>query len=278
MTNYLAEKVVIITGAGGGFGRLLCEKIVGLGGSVVAADISDNALNSVTLSLANAPGKILAKVTDVTLRQDVKALAAFTVEQFGSIDVLVNNAGVMPLAFYADHADAEDAWDRCIDINFKGVLNGITAVYDQMIAQGSGHVVNLSSIYGNFPVSGAAVYGATKAAVNFLSESLRLESQGKIKVTTIKPTGVPATGLGSGVINPTAIAGILGANAEQYLGKFQAVQAGTLDARLLNPENIEYYALDPDLLTDQIIYAMNQPLGVSISELTVRASGDAYVI
>jgi NADP-dependent 3-hydroxy acid dehydrogenase YdfG len=278
MTNYLAEKVVIITGAGGGFGRLLCEKIVGLGGSVVAADISDNALNSVTLSLANAPGKILAKVTDVTLRQDVKALAAFALEQFGSIDVLVNNAGVMPLAFYADHADAEDAWDRCIDINFKGVLNGITAVYDQMIAQGSGHVVNLSSIYGNFPVSGAAVYGATKAAVNFLSESLRLESQGKIKVTTIKPTGVPATGLGSGVINPTAIAGILGANAEQYLGKFQAVQAGTLDARLLNPENIEYYALDPDLLTDQIIYAMNQPLGVSISELTVRASGDAYVI
>jgi NADP-dependent 3-hydroxy acid dehydrogenase YdfG len=278
MTNYLAEKVVIITGAGGGFGRLLCEKVVGLGGSVVAADISDDALNSVTLSLANAPGKILAKVTDVTLRQDVKALAAFTVEQFGSIDVLVNNAGVMPLAFYADHADAEDAWDRCIDINFKGVLNGITAVYDQMIAQGSGHVVNLSSIYGNFPVSGAAVYGATKAAVNFLSESLRLESQGKIKVTTIKPTGVPATGLGSGVINPTAIAGILGANAEQYLGKFQAVQAGTLDARLLNPENIEYYALDPDLLTDQIIYAMNQPLGVSISELTVRASGDAYVI
>jgi hypothetical protein len=80
------------------------------------------------------------------------------------------------------------------------------------------------------------------------------------------------------VINPTAIAGILGANAEQYLGKFQAVQAGTLDARLLNPENIEYYALDPNLLTDQIIYAMNQPLGVSISELTVRASGDAYVI
>lgn len=278
MTNYLAEKVVIITGAGGGFGRLLCEKIVGLGGSVVAADISDDALNSVALSLANAPGKILAKVTDVTLRQDVKALAAFALEQFGSIDVLVNNAGVMPLAFYADHADAEDAWDRCIDINFKGVLNGITAVYDQMIAQGSGHVVNLSSIYGNFPVSGAAVYGATKAAVNFLSESLRLESQGKIKVTTIKPTGVPATGLGSGVINPTAIAGILGANAEQYLGKFQAVQAGTLDARLLNPENIEYYALDPNLLTDQIIYAMNQPLGVSISELTVRASGDAYVI
>ena len=278
MTNYLTDKVVIITGAGGGFGRLLCEKVAGFGGSVVAADISEEMLSGVALSLEDAPGDIVAKVTDVTLRRDVKALTAFAMQEFGRIDVLVNNAGVMPLAFYADHADAEDAWDRCIDINFKGVLNGISAVYDQMIDQGSGHVVNLSSIYGNFPVAGAAVYGATKAAVNFLSESLRVESQGKIKVTTIKPTGVPATGLGGGVINPTAIAGILGANAEQYLAKFQAVQAGTLDERLLDPENIEYYALDPDLLTDQIIYAMNQPLGVSISELTVRASGDAYVI
>lgn len=278
MTNYLTDKVVIITGAGGGFGRLLCEKVAGFGGSVVAADISEDALNSLTLSLKDAPGDIVAKVTDVTLRQNVKTLAAFAIEQFGKIDVLVNNAGIMPLAFYADHAEAEDAWDRCIDINVKGVLNGINAVYDQMIAQGSGHVVNLSSIYGNFPVAGSAVYGATKAAVNFLSESLRVESQGKIKVTTIKPTGVPATGLGSGIINPAAIAGILGANAEPYLDKFEAAQAGTMDERLLDPENIEYYALDPDLLTDQIIYSMNQPLGVSISELTIRASGDAYVI
>ena len=278
MTNYLRDKVVIITGAGSGFGKLLAEKVVALGGNVVAADVNEEAVNAVVASLEGSEGKISAKVIDVTQRQDMKSLAAHAIQIFGQIDILINNAGTMPLAFFADHTDAEDAWDRCIDINFKGVLHGISAVYDQMISQGAGHIVNLSSIYGNFPVSGAGVYGATKAAVNVLSESLRVESQGKIKVTTIKPTGVPSTGLGAGIINPMALSGILGANTETYMGKFQAAEEGSIDKRLLDPENIEYYALDPDLLTDQIVYAMNQPLGVSISEITVRASGDAYVI
>ena len=76
-------------------------------------------------------------------------------------------------------------------MNFKGVLHGISAVHDQMIAQGRGHVVNVSSIYGNHPNAGSGVYAATKAAVNVLSETLRIESQGRIKVTTIRPTGVP---------------------------------------------------------------------------------------
>lgn len=278
MANYLKDKVVIVTGAAGGFGKLLCEKVVALGGSVVGSDINEAALNDVEASLEGTNGRFLGKVADVTLRSDTKALAEFAIQEFGRIDILVNNAGVMPLAFYGDHAVAEEAWDRCIDINFKGVLHGISAVYDQMMTQGSGHVVNLSSIYGNFPVSGAGVYGATKAAVNVLSESLRVESQGKIKVTTVKPTGVPNTGLGAGVVNPSALSGILGTNTESYMDKFQAAQEGTLDKQMLDPENIEYYALDPDLLTDQIIYAMNQPLGVSISEITVRASGDAYII
>ncbi len=79
---------------------------------------------------------------------------------------MVNNAGAMPLAFFSDHGLAADAWERCIDINFEGLLNGITAVYDQMITQGRGQIVNISSIYGNFPNAGGAVYGATKAAVN----------------------------------------------------------------------------------------------------------------
>ena len=85
-----------------------------------------------------------------------------------------------------------------------------------MIAQGRGHIVNLSSIYGNFPVVGAGVYGATKAAVNFLSESLRMESRGKIKVTIVKPTGVPGTGLAGGIVNQAAIVGILGQNMPSY--------------------------------------------------------------
>ena len=102
-------------------------------------------------------------------------------DTFGGVDILVNNAGTMPLAFYEDHAIASEAWDRCIDVNIKGVLNGIMAVYDTMIGQGQGHVVNLSSIYGNAGVAGSAVYSATKSAVNELSNSLRLESQGKLK-------------------------------------------------------------------------------------------------
>ena len=191
---------------------------------------------------------------------------------------MINNAGIMPLAFFSDHDQAADAWERCVDINFKGVLNGITAVYDQMIKQGRGHIVNLSSIYGNFPVVGGAVYGATKAAVDFLSESLRQETSGRIKVTNVKPTGVPATALGAGVINGEAVVGILGANASTYMAKFVAAVEGKLSAEEKDPDSIRYWALDPGYLADQIIYAINQPWGVSISEITVRASGDAYII
>jgi NADP-dependent 3-hydroxy acid dehydrogenase YdfG len=158
------------------------------------------------------------------------------------------------------------------------VLNGIIAVYDQMIAQGCGHIVNLSSIYGNYPVVGAGVYGATKAAVNFLSESLRVESQGKIKVTIVKPTGVPATNLGAGIVNQGAIVGILGQNAPAYLQLMAAHMAGDLPAEHTDPNHIEYFALEPEFLADQIVYAINQPWGVAIGDITVRASGDGYVL
>ena len=163
----------------------------------------------------------------------MQSLIKLALDTFGRVDVLINNAGVMPLAFFRDHEAAHDAWDRCIDINFKGVLNGVAAAHDAMIAQGRGHVINVSSIYGNYPVVGSAVYGATKAAVTFLSESLRQESLGKIKVTTVKPTGVPGTALGTGVVNPEAIVGILGANAPGYMGKFAAAAEGKLPCALL---------------------------------------------
>ncbi|MFT4677894.1 MAG: NADP-dependent 3-hydroxy acid dehydrogenase YdfG [Patiriisocius sp.] len=278
MTEFMQGKVIVITGAASGFGMLVSQKAAAMGAKIVAADINQVQLNEVVVGVQSNNGQISGLETDVTNREQVEALAKHAINTFGAIDVMINNAGIMPLAFFADHAQAKDAWERCIDINFKGVLNGISSVYDQMMLQGRGHVINLSSIYGNFPVAGGGVYGATKAAVDFLSESLRQETQGKIKVTNVKPTGIPATGLGAGVINPMAVSGILGGNAAAYMERFAQAAEGKVPPELTDPEKIGYYALDPEYLADQIIYAINQPWGVSISEITVRASGDAYVI
>ena len=187
---------------------------------------------------------------------------------------MVNNAGTMPLAFIADHEQAAPAWDRCIDINIKGVLHGMIAAHDLMIEQGRGHVVNISSIYGNSATAGAAVYAATKAAVNMMSEAYRIENQGRIKVTIVRPTGVPATGLGDTIVNPQGVAGILGQNMDEYLG----VLLGGATAEQQDRDLVEYAALAPEDLVEQILYAIDQPWGVTISDITVRATGDRYLI
>jgi len=278
MSEHIRDKVIVLTGAGGGFGRLISLKAASLGARLVCADIDADALNATVEEIQRSQGQAVGRRTDVADAAQVAALAQAAVEQFGRIDVMINNAGVMPLAFYADHAAATALWHRCIDINIKGVLNGIAAVHDQMIAQGRGHIVNISSIYGNFPVAGAGVYGATKAAVNFLSESLRVESQGKIKVTVIKPTGVPGTGLGAGIVNPAAIVGILGQNAPSYLATMRDIGSGNPGAGQADPENIAYAALAPDYIADQVIHAISQPWGVSLGDITIRASGDGYIL
>ncbi len=278
MPNYLKGKVIIVTGAAAGFGEILSRKISAMGAKIVAADIDQKGLGKVTKLVREQGGEIIGVATDVTDKDQMRHLVDKALGEFNAIDVLINNAGIMPLAFYSDHQKAEDSWERCIDINIKGVLNGIVAVHDQMIKQGGGHIVNLASIYGNYPTAGGGVYGATKAAVIFLSESLRIESQGKIKVTIVRPTGVPATKLGAGIINPAAVTGLLGQNTASYMSKFEAAEAGQLPPSMTDINHIEYFALDPESLVDQIIYAINQPEGVAISDITVRASGDGYVI
>ena len=270
--NHIEGRTIIVTGAASGFGRLLAEKTAALGAKVGACDIDADGLADL------ASDTVEVGTVDVTSLAAMRAFADTVVERFGSVDVIVNNAGVMPLAFYADHQDAAEAWDRCIDINFKGVLHGIMAVHDHMIAQGRGQVVNISSIYGNYPMGGAAVYGATKAAVNVLSEALRQESLGKIKVTTIRPTGVPATGLGGGIVNGEAVSPMLGANKDQFFAKMGELFAENPPENLTSQDSIEYAALAPELLADQVIHAINQPWGVSVSDITVRASNDDYII
>lgn len=278
MTNHLKDKSIIVTGAAGGFGKLVSAKAAALGAKITCADVNADLLHGAVKEITGAGGVVQAVVADVTDIAQMKAAAAKAVGAYGRIDVMINNAGVMPLAFYADHEKALEKWHRCIDINIKGVLNGTVAVYDQMIAQGEGHVINVSSIYGNFPVVGAGVYGATKSAVNFLSESLRMEARGKIKVTIVKPTGVPLTNLGAGVVNPEAIIGIVGHNGPEYLGAMGQLAAGKLDPQRLDPDQQNYVALDPGFIADQIIHAMNQPHGVSIGDITVRAAGDHYIL
>jgi NADP-dependent 3-hydroxy acid dehydrogenase YdfG len=278
MGGHIRDRVVMVTGAGGGFGRRICEKAAALGACIVATDVDTEGLTGTAAAVLAAGGRILHRRADVTSLADLQEAVVAGVSEFGRIDVMVNNAGIMPLAYWRDHAEAALAWNRCIDVNLKGVLNGIMAVHDQMIAQGQGQVINISSIYGNFPVAGAGVYGATKAAVNFLSESLRVESQGSIKVTTIRPTGVPGTGLGAGIINPEAIVGILGQNAPAYLAALQGRSNAPACEGQDSPDSVRYLALSPDFIADAVIHAIDQPWGVSVSDITVRASGDQYIL
>ncbi len=277
MTNHVQDRVILVTGAGGGFGRQICLIAASRGAKVVAGDIDPSALDETVALIVDNGGDAVGRLTDVRYAREMDELVAFGVATYGQIDVLVNNAGTMPLAFFADHAKAREAWERCIDINFKGVLNGITAVHDQMIEQGRGQVINISSIYGNVATVGAGVYTATKAAVNVLSDTLRTESQGRIKVTNVKPTGVPGTGLGDSMINGAGIAGILGQNFGDYVDTIGAAMAGELPESQTDPDSIGYWAITPEELAAAVVHVIDQPWGISISDITVRASGDRFL-
>lgn len=276
--SHLSDRVVAVTGAAGGFGRLIAEMAGARGARVVLADVDGDGAEAAAAELRAGGTEAEGVATDVRDLEQVRAMVDRAVERFGSLDVLINNAGVMPLAFFSDHADAAAAWDRCIDINLKGPLNGICAAYDQMTAQGRGHVVNISSIYANAGTAGSGVYSATKAALAVLSDSLRVETQGRIKVTVVRPTGVIGTGLGAGVINPGATAGITGANQEAYIEKVMAFLTGTLGGPLLDVDSPEFWAIEPETIAAEVLHAIDQPWGITISDVTVRATGEDYVI
>lgn len=278
MTDHVKGKTIVVTGAAGGFGRLISLKAAARGAHVVCGDVNEEGLAETVKLVADAGGTASGKLTDVTDLAAMTALVAHAVATHGAVDVMINNAGIMPLAFFADHEAAAPAWNKCIDINIKGVMNGIIAAYDPMMRQGRGHVINISSIYGNFPVVGAAVYGATKSAVNFLSESLRVEAAGKIKVTIVKPTGVPATGLAGAVVNREAVVGILGQNTAAYIGAMTAILEGQVQDDRVDPESTAYAVLDPAYIADAVMMAIDQPWGVSLGDITVRAAGDAYIL
>ncbi|MDL9935253.1 SDR family oxidoreductase [Gordonia sp. ABSL1-1] len=277
MSQHLQGKVVIITGAGGGFGKLIAEKCAAGGAHVVGIDIDGDAVQATAEGIVAQGGCAVGFAADVTDMEQMKAGAALAVERFGAIDVTVNNAGVMPLAYFADHERAWQRWHKAIDINIKGVVNGISAVYDQMIEQGRGQVVNISSIYGNGGFEGSGVYSATKAAVTTLSDSLRIEAKGKIKVTTVKPTGVAGTNLASWIVNERAIMGMVGQRANNFRGHMADLTKGSLPAELTDVDSVQYWLITPDDLANAVVHVIDQPWGISLSDVTVRASGEDYL-
>jgi NADP-dependent 3-hydroxy acid dehydrogenase YdfG len=276
MVDRIGGRSVIVTGAGNGFGKLTAEKLAARGARVACLDVNREAATAVADAITAVGGKVIAIEADVSSLVAMRQAAATALAAFGSIDVLVNNAGVMPLSFLDEHETAVPAWMRCIDINLKGMIHGCAAVHDQMMAQGRGHIVNLSSIYGNRPTAGAAVYGATKAAVDYFSHALRQEARGRIKVTVVKPTGVLATGLADSVINKAAGAPIVGHNLAEFYAAYASLTAGEA-GDLTDPEEMENAFLGPEPVADAIVHVIDQPWGVSISDITVRASGDHYI-
>ncbi len=275
--KYVKEKVIIVTGAASGFGKLISEKCAAGGAKVVGVDVNVEGLNEVFEGIRAAGFEGTTRVADVTDMAQVRAAGQYAVDTYGRIDVIVNNAGVMPLAFFADHERAWEKWHKAIDINIKGVVNGISAVYDTMIKQGRGQVVNISSIYGNAGTEGSGVYSATKAAVDVLSDSLRVEAQGKIKVTTVKPTGVLGTNLASGVVNEAAIIGITGQKGAQFFENAGNLLTGALRPEQTDVDSVEYWLITPDDLANAVVHVIDQPWGINISDVTVRASGENYV-
>jgi len=280
MMDYMKDKVIIITGAGSpkGFGKLTAGMAAERGAKVVCADVNEEGLKDVVAEIKAKGGDAIYSVTDVSDRDQMFAMSKLAKDTYGRVDVLVNNAGIMPLAYFADHEKAWKAWDKGIDINIKGTIYGIEAVYDIMMEQKQGHIVNISSVFGNFPVMGSGVYQATKVAIRYITESLRQETRGVIKTTVVRPSGVGATNLQSTVLNPEGSAGIFAQNWGAFNERIGIRMRGEAPPEALDPENIQYWSLDPVSLSKSIIHVIDQPWGVNISDITVRSTGELLVL
>lgn len=232
-------KVIAISGASSGIGEGTARLLAAQGAKLMLGARRTDRLEKLVAEIEAAGGTARFQALDVTDRADFERFVASTVEAFGRIDVLVNNAGVMPLSPYI--ALKVDEWDRMVDVNIKGVLYGIAAALPRMKAQGSGQFVNLSSIGGHRVWPTCGVYSATKFAVRALSEGLRLEHD-DIRVTIISP-GVVESELADTITDKGAAAAMV-------------------DYRAI--------AIKPDAIARSIAFAIGQPADVDVNELIVR--------
>jgi NADP-dependent 3-hydroxy acid dehydrogenase YdfG len=192
----IKDKVIVITGASSGMGAATARKLAGLGAKVVLAARREDQLKALVNELGvNA----IYVVTDVSKRTDLDNLVKQAISKFGHVDVLWNNAGIMPISFFDEgHVDE---WDKMIDINIKGVLYGINAVLPHMLERGQGHILATSSVGGLKTSPGIGVYSGTKFAVRAIMDTLREEVAQTIKVTTIFP-GATQSELGHDITSP----------------------------------------------------------------------------
>ena len=239
------NKVIAITGASSGIGEASAKLLAQNGAKVVLGARRTQKLETIVEAIRAQGGTAEYKALDVTDREDMKAFIHFAKDKFGRIDVIFNNAGVMPLSPMS--ALKVEEWDNMININIYGVLNGIAAGLPIMEAQGGGQFINTASIGAHVVVPTGAVYCATKHAVWAISEGLRQESQ-NIRVTTLSP-GVVETELGSDITEESA--------------------KGAL-------RELRKIALTPDAVARAVLYAVSQPDDVDVNEIIVRPTASAF--
>jgi NADP-dependent 3-hydroxy acid dehydrogenase YdfG len=242
MIENIKGKVVVITGASSGLGEATARLLSAEGATVVLAARRVDRIKGLADELEGQGGKAEAVATDVTDRQQVKALVDSAVETFGRIDVMLNNAGLMPLAPLEDLK--VDEWDQMIDVNLKGVLYGIAAALPYMKEQKSGHIINVSSVYGHKLGPDATVYCATKHAVRALSEGLRQD---------VKPYNIRTT-----VISPGAVATELLEHISD-----EKIQSATRDF-------VDKIAVPAETFARMVAFAINEPAEVDVNEILFR--------
>lgn len=236
-----ASKVILITGASSGIGEATARHLAAQGHRLLIGARRTGRLDALAEELRSAGGEVAARTLDVTSADDFRAFADYAASTFGPIDVLVNNAGVMPLSPL--RAAKLDEWDRMIDVNIRGVLHGIAAVLPAMEARGQGHIINVASIGAHVVVPTGAVYCATKYAVWAITDGLRQESS-VVRATTISP-GVVDTELADHISDPAA---------REAMSSFRRV------------------ALKAAAIAKAIAYAIAQPREVDVNEIIVRPS------
>lgn len=233
------SKVILLTGASSGIGEATARLLAKQGHRLVIGARRTERLAALAHDLRSEGGSVEYRALDVTRAEDVQAFADAALTLYGRIDVIINNAGVMPLSPLASLK--VDEWDRMIDVNIRGVLHGIAAVLPTMQAQRSGQVINISSIGGLYVVPTAAVYCATKYAVRAISDGLRQEHN-NLRVTCVYP----------GVVESELANTITDAGTAEAMRSFREI------------------ALKPYAIAKAIAHVIDQPDDVDTSDIVVR--------